>query len=365
MNGWPARHLAWVTACAAFALFGSCASKPEVVKIGAVLPLSGAAAEFGNQHLHGLQLAIEELNASNPKVRFELVADNDRGDQAADLAAFTRQLKEDKILVEFAATRTACLAVVPQAEIEFVPVFANCPHPLMTSMHLNAFRDVPSTALDITTITRFITGKLKLDRAAVLYADDDEGNDAAKAIRSAFPAGGVRLAVLAAFGDGAASARAAASAALAGDPGVVCVFGAGTGAAAVLAGLHADGYRGPVIGSSDFADPSFARLAGASLEGCYYPAPTISLSGNSVFAANYRKRFNAEPTAYCLFEYDAMRIVAKAVGIKDLERINISNALKKVGDFSGAGGLYTYADREWLPQMSMVQIKSLVPVEAD
>ena len=44
-----------------------------------------------------------------------------------------------------------------------------------------------------------------------------------------------------------------------------------------------------------------------------------------------------------------MHIVAKAVDIKRIEKINIANALKKVGDFSGVGRGYTYYEREWLP----------------
>jgi len=358
MSTSPVRCIACIMACLALASPGGCGKGQEVIRIGAILPLSGGDAETGNQHLHGLQLAIEELNGSNPDVAFELVVDNDGGDPGAALAAFKSQLIEKKILVAFVVTRSACLAVVPQAENEFVPIFANTAHPLMTAMHLNTFRNTPSASLEIQTTARFISASLKLDKAAVLYLDDDAGNDAAKAIKNEFPEGGIRILELQPYSADAAAIKSAASMVLAQDPGAIYISGGGKATADMLAALRASGYKGAIIGSSGFSEPSFVALAKESRDGCYYSVPTIALTGNAVFADRYRKRFNVEPTMNGIFAYDAIRIVAKAVDIKRVERINIANALKKIGDFSGAGGNYTYVDREWLPPMSIVQVKA-------
>jgi len=351
------RRVACAIACCTLVLSAGCGTKPEIVRIGAILPLTGAGADIGNQHLHGLQLAIEELNASNPDVQYELVVASDQNDPGAALAAFKSQLIDKKILVSFVIARSSCLAVAHQAEVEFVPVFANCRHPLITTIHANTFRIVPSTTLEIKTTARFLTASLKVDRAAALYFNDDDGNDAAKAFKNELPQSGVRLLAMEPFIDDVASVKSAVSMALAQDPGAVYVFGAGKAAAGVLAALRAAGYRGAVVGSSDFRNPAFVALAGESLEGCYYSVPSIELSGYPDFAARYQKRFNAAPTASGVFEYDAMRVVAKAVDIKRVERINIANALKRVGDFSGPGGNYTYVEREWLPRMSVVQVR--------
>jgi branched-chain amino acid transport system substrate-binding protein len=356
------RRIVCAIACCASVLSAGCGTKPEIIRIGAILPLSGAGRDLGTQHLHGLQLAIGELNASNPDVQYELVVDSDQNDPGAALDAFKDQLLNKKILVCFVVARSSCLAVARQAENEFVPVFANCVHPLITSMHLNAFRNVPNTALEIKTTARFLAATLKIDGAAALYFNSDDGNDAAKAFKNELPQNGVRLVAAEPFIDDAASIKSAVSMALSKDPGAVFVFGAGKAAAGALAVLRAAGFRGPVVGSSDFRDPAFAALAGKSLEGCYYSVPSIELSGYPDFAARYLKRFNVAPTASGVFEYDAMRIVAKAVDIKRVERISIANALKKVGDFSGPGGNYTYFEREWLPAMNVVRVKTGVPV---
>ena len=351
------RRIACAIACCAFVLPIGCGTKPEIIKIGAILPLSGAGRDLGNRHLHGLQLAIEELNASNPDVQYELVVDSDQNDPGAALAAFKDQLLKKKILVCFVVARSSCLVVARQAEVEFVPVFANCIHPLITSMYLNAFRNVPSTTLEIRTTARFLAASLKIDRAAALYFNDDDGSDAAKAFKNELPQCGVKLLASEPFIDDAAVVKAAVSMALAQDPGALYVFGAGKAAAGVLAEIRAAGYRGAVVGSSDFRDPAFAALAGESREGCYYSVPSIERAGYPDFAARYQARFNVAPTSSGVFEYDAMGIVAKAVDIKRIERISITNALKKVNEFAGTGGTYTYFEREWLPRMSVVRVQ--------
>jgi branched-chain amino acid transport system substrate-binding protein len=357
MNRFLVRSIVCMTACCVLASVAGCGKRTETIRIGAILPLSGSGAELGNQHLHGLQLAVEELNASNTDVVFELVVDSDQNDPGAALAAFKTQLLTKKILVSIVVTRPSCLAVVPQAEIEFVPVFANCSHPLMTTMHLNAFRNVPNAALEIKTVARFISSSLKLDRIAVLYSNDDDGNDAMNAIRGELPRSGIRILAAEPYIADRAALESAVTLVLAERPGAIWVIGGDGGAAAVLARLRADGYRGALIGSSDFSSPAFAALAKESLEGCYYAVSTIELTGNAAFADRYRRRFRAVPTANGIFEYDAVHIIAKAAEIKRIEKISMTNALKRVGDFSGAGGSYTYIDREWLPEMGIVQVR--------
>jgi branched-chain amino acid transport system substrate-binding protein len=356
------RRIACAAACCALVLPAGCGTKPEIVRIGAILPLSGSGADVGNQHLHGLQLAIEELNASNPDVQYELVVDNDGNDPGAAAAAFANQLIDKKTLVSIVVSRSSCLAVARKAEAEFAPVFANCRHPLITTIHANTYRIVPSTTLEIRTTARFLAESLKVDKASALFFNDDEGNDAAKAFKNEMPQCGIRPLATEPFIDDVASVKSAVSIALAQDPNAVYVFGAGNAAAGVLAGLRAAGFRGAIVVTSDFQNPAFAALAGKSLEGCYYSVPSIELSGYPDFAARYLKRFNAAPTSSGVFEYDAMRIIAKAVDIKRVERISITNALKKVGDFAGPGGNYTYMEREWLPAMSIVQVKAGVSV---
>jgi branched-chain amino acid transport system substrate-binding protein len=333
-----------------------CSKKPELIRIGTILPLAGSEAEAANQNLHGLVLAVEELNAANPNVLFELIADNDQNDWSVALSAFKRQLMEKKIVAEFATTRTSCLAVVPEAEKEFVPMFANCAHPLMTVMHINAFRNFPSTAQEIKKMASVVSASLRIKNIALLFIDDDYGKDAEKAIKGEFAQSGIQILAAKPFGGAAAEPLAATTEILAQKPDAIYVYGHGKAAADILTTLRTLGYQGIILGSYDFSEPAFAELAKGSLEGCYYPVLNIVLAGNKMFADKYRKRFKVAPTANSIIAYDAMLIMGKAAVIKRAEKISITNALKKVGNFSGAAGDYEYVDREWLPPLRIVRV---------
>jgi branched-chain amino acid transport system substrate-binding protein len=365
MSNFVRRYIACVVASFVLLTGAGCSKKPEVVRIGAILPLTGDLAEAANQNLHGIVLAVEELNAANPDVVFELVADNDQNDWNAALAAFKNQLIQKKVLAEFAMTRTSCLAVVPEAEKEFVPMFANCSHPLMTEMHLNAFRNFPSTAQELGIMADYLSYSLKVNKIGLLFADDGYGKDAEKVIRSSFAGRGIEVVVTKPFGGVGTEPLASATEVLAHTPAAVYVYGRGKAAAEVLSALRQLGYQGAVLGSYDFADPVFAALAGASLEGCCYPTLAIVLTGNKPFADKYQQRFKVAPTANSMIAYDAMLIMAKGVQIKRAEKIGIANALKRVGNVNGAAGVYEYVDREWRPPMRVVCVREGVarPVE--
>jgi branched-chain amino acid transport system substrate-binding protein len=350
------RHIVCAFASLALIAGAGCSKKPELIRIGAILPLTGSEAEVANQNLHGLVLAVEELNAANPNVVFELVADNDQNDWNVALAAFKRQLMEKKIVAEFATTRTSCLAVVPEAEKEFVPIFANCSHPLMTVMHINAFRNFPSTAMEVRKIADFVSVSLKLESIALLFSDDDYGKDAETAIKGEFAQRGIQIIAAKPFGGAGAEPIAATTEILSQKPDAIYVYGHGKAAADVLTTLRTLGYRGIILGSYDFSEPAFAALPKGSLEGCYYPMLNIELTGNKTFADKYQKRFKVAPTANSIIAYDAMLIMGKAAVTKRAEKISITNALKKVGNFSGAAGDYEYVDREWLPPLRIVRV---------
>lgn len=87
---------------ATVALMGTTAlpvlASADVVKIGVLAPLSGAAAADGQEYVNGVQLAVDELNAQGGVAgyTFEVVV-GDVGDASADaVATATRRLLSDR-----------------------------------------------------------------------------------------------------------------------------------------------------------------------------------------------------------------------------------------------------------------------------
>ena len=66
------------------------------LKVGVILPLSGASAVSGKAALNGIQLAADEVNTAG-KVRLELVVVDDGTDAAKAVPAFTKLMTVDKV----------------------------------------------------------------------------------------------------------------------------------------------------------------------------------------------------------------------------------------------------------------------------
>ena len=355
------RRVSGCVAATALVLAAACGKDPETVKIGAIVPLSGERSDLGNQYVHGMTLAIEELNTAGAEVVYELVVD-DGSDAARAGASFAKQLTGDEIAAVVTATDEAALAAGPKAERDFVPLFANCDHPFVITMFRDVFRNSPSTMHLARRTFAFIAGSLKVQTVALLYSDDPPGKLVAQAIKNDIPSSGLALTASEPFDAGGADSRSSVSAVLARKPEAIFVHGRGPAASRVLAAIRRSGYRGPVCGPREFAWPSIIEASSGALEGCYVAVPAVELSRPLPLAERYRSRFNAEPTPSVLVAYDAVMIVAKADRSRRYEETSLTNALKKLGDYNGLTGTYAYGEREWLPPVLMTRIEGGAPV---
>ena len=83
----PAHRIVGFTAAfaAALVLAGSPLHAQDVVRIGFASPLTGGQASYGKDNQNGAQMAIDEINAQQPKiggkaVKFALMAEDDQAD---------------------------------------------------------------------------------------------------------------------------------------------------------------------------------------------------------------------------------------------------------------------------------------------
>jgi len=84
----------------AMSLVLSCKAKEsDSVSIGAIFPLSGPVAFYGNESRDGAQLAIDEINAAGGLLgkKLTLLSEDDEGDAAKAVNALTKLTTRDKV----------------------------------------------------------------------------------------------------------------------------------------------------------------------------------------------------------------------------------------------------------------------------
>lgn len=122
----PRFHLTWALGlCATLVAATAAAQSAQPVRIGVIGPFSGPSSDFGNPMLHGVQLAVDEINAVGGYLGrpLELVIKDDQGNPDAGLKGSQELVKEGVI-----ATIGFCNTGVAQKSLD---TFQNAQVPLI------------------------------------------------------------------------------------------------------------------------------------------------------------------------------------------------------------------------------------------
>jgi len=103
-----------------FALAGcgggsSSSSDGDTLTLGAIGPLTGPAAIYGQAVINGAQLAVDEINANNPEVTLELLTQDDEHDAEKSVNAYNKLLDEGMQIMVGPTTTAPATAVAAEA----------------------------------------------------------------------------------------------------------------------------------------------------------------------------------------------------------------------------------------------------------
>jgi len=154
-------------------------STEKFIKIGAILPLSGDGAKYGEEAQRGIELAVTETNAaggiSGKKV--VIVYEDDQGLAKNAVSALKKLASVDKVPVVIGPMYSStALASAPVAETEKIVLFSpSASSPEYTKAGDYAFRNWPSDIYEGGEMARFAYKKLGLRRVGILTVSLDYG----------------------------------------------------------------------------------------------------------------------------------------------------------------------------------------------
>jgi branched-chain amino acid transport system substrate-binding protein len=113
--------------------------------------------------------------------------------------------------------------------------------------------------------------------------------------------------------------------------------------AAFAQDLHSLGLKYTVFGNDETnADDTYAKLAGDQADGTISAALTSALHPSAdlqAFAAEYKKKFNEEPTPFAETSYDSIMMLAQAItNAKSTEPKALQKAFNSISHFGGITG---------------------------
>lgn len=315
----------------------------EPIKIGAILPLSGDFAVFGEAINRGALLAIDEAKAQGLDIWY--ISEDDHSTAVGSTNAANKLIKTDKI--DGAITATV-QEVKPVA-----PLFLSAGIPLVATWDSNDY--IKTAGEDIFTIgfstegagqkmASYAKNNLNLSRVAVIAQEDDWSSLIAGSFEKEFKKLGGSVLVSERVNPNQKDFRTVlAKIKTARVDGIYFPFLPNT-IAPFARQAREIGIEGALMTGDSISLDEVAQ-AGGSTEGIYFT--NLYAENTKDLELKYEAKFGQKgDMTFVLFGYDGVRVLVEAVRISRKEGISVSDALRKV-DIRGLDRRINFAGKQF------------------
>lgn len=317
-------------------------SSTEALKIGAVFPLTGDTASYGQASKRGIDLATEEINAKGGigGRPLEVIFEDDEGKASKALSALQKLIAVDRIpMVMGSAGSSVTLAMAPVANENKVALIT----PVSSSPELTTkggpyfFRVCPSDVVQAAMMAEWFKDDGRRT-AGVIYLTTSWGEGLKEEFVSKFTALGGRVVATEACKEGDRDLRAQLTKVRESKPDALYAITHGREGGALLRQAKELGITQPIYGADVWGSPELTESAGDATKGIKIIVPTkYTGAAYQAFAEAFKKRYSQEPDVYAAYAYDMTRIIAQALsGASD--GTHARDALRKMS-FDGVTGL--------------------------
>jgi branched-chain amino acid transport system substrate-binding protein len=293
-------------------------SSSETYKIAFQGPLSGDNQQLGINEVNGVQVAVDQANASGDLgFKIELAKADDQGDPAVAPTVAAQMLQDDAVLgivgPAFSGPTKAVAPTYGQANMTIISPSAT--NDTLSQQGFPTFhRVVPPDSLEGTELAEHMVAK-GYQKVVVIDDTTDYGKGVADIVQAGLEKGGVavqRISVVNTTTDYGSTAAQVASA------GAQAMFYGGYDAQAgqLAKALQAAGFTGDKYGGNGVKSTVFTQGAGAAGDGWFFScgcSDAVTAPAAKSFTEAYKKAFNTEPSTYSPEAFDAANALIEAI----------------------------------------------------
>jgi branched-chain amino acid transport system substrate-binding protein len=320
------------------AALGACSqgSSNGTVTFGAAGPWTQA---YGEANRNGIQLALEEINASpawQGGRQLDIVFADDSGNGVRASAIAQQFVDSARIVAVVGHVNSG--AMVSAARVydkHLAAVATTATSPALTGISPWAFRVIPSDSANGMRIAQF-ANKLGSKRVAVLYENNPYGRGLADNFRKNFSGNIISIDAIA-EGD-EQTFEPFVSWYKRERPDLIFVAGTDASGTAFLKEARRQQLSANLVGGDGWQTLAPSDLA----EGIYVGAPFSAQDPRpevQTFVAAYQKKYHASPDGNAALAYDATKLLARAVEKVGPDRVKIRAYLASLGDGNAFRGV--------------------------
>jgi len=320
----------------------------KVIKIGAILPLTGDAADIGQGQKNAIELAVASLEDLYPNIDIQVIFEDDRLRMNDAVTAVHKLISVDKVDAIIGPSWSgATLAVAPIAESSKVVLISpSASSPSITTSGDYIFRVFPADDELVKIVANFTLNDLKLTKAAILF---DSTNDAfvqeRNYIKSEFEKLGGEIVAEEAFKTKDKDFKTQLLKIKSSKAEVLFFSAYPTETGIFLKQAKEMGLKIPRISLDTIVEnPEVIDTAGEAAEGVIYLIPAKPDNKEYFnYITVYKEKYGKEPPALSAEAYDALILAVNAILKSDGTKEDIKNQLYKIGqNYMGASGEITF-----------------------
>jgi branched-chain amino acid transport system substrate-binding protein len=313
--------------------------KEEAIKIGAILPLTGAGERLGVEARDGVLLAIDGINSRNGinGRKIELIIEDSKTDPQEGKNAFNRIEEAYRPLFYVSVLSAVSMATAPLSEEDRVVQVG-----LMTATtsfpgeEKWSFRYYHTTEIDAQPIVSILQ-ELKVKKLGIIYIDDEYGVPVFEVVKKGFQeSGGIIRSE--SFETGEFNYRE--QIVELEDMEAICFIGFVAHIQEAFKQLREVNFKGFILSAAGASDPTVTSMPEAN--GVYISAPII-YDPNYLFAKEvkqkYEAKYNKPFNLFAAASYDFFILIAGLLKDEKISRENVRVVLEEGFMYPGVFGV--------------------------
>lgn len=347
---------------------GGTAAESDVIKIGAVVPVTGDVPALGESAKNGYQLAVDTINASGGILgkQVQIIFEDDENQPSKAPTVAQKLINQDKVVGIVGATNSKCsIPMGPICTQNKIPMVS----PTSTNTRVTTeggefvYRACFIDPFQGGALASFAKTDLGANNVAVLFNNaDDYSKGLAEAFSESFEALGGSIVASESYGAGESDFNAQLTNIKDANPDVLVMTDFYSTVGLIAKQARALGIEATFLGGDGWDSTDLVAIGGEAIEGAYYSVFYTSDDTSEAvtkFKESYSAAFNGkDPDGYAALSYDAAMILMDAISrAGSTDGVAIKEALATT-DLDCVSGHVTYDEnRNPIKPATIVTIK--------
>ncbi len=341
-------------------VFTVVSANAKVIKIGALVSITGPTAFLGEPERNTLEMLTKEVNKNGgiDGNKIDLIVYDTKGNPSSTVVLARKLIYSDKVDVIIGPTRSgSTLAIIPLIERSRVPLVSMAAsHKITKPVKKWVFKTAPSDSLAVERIYSYMKDK-GIKNVALLTASTGFGSSGREELKRLAPKYDIKIVADELFGpkDTNMTSQLIKIKNIKGLQAIVC-WGTNPGPASVAKNVKELNIKVPLFMSHGVASKKFIELAGKASNGIILPGGKLLIADQlpandpqkKVLLA-YKKMYEAKFGPVSTFgghAYDAFNIIEMAIKKGAANRASLRNNIEKTKNFVGITGIFNYSKND-------------------